>query len=135
MRDFEPENVILDIGTNDLSTCSPYQLASEIATLVETLRTDYQIQFVVVVQILPHFKSLYPSSRPIDNPKFNTDVESCYELLVENSLTKPSASFGGIKGFEAPTSVLCLALMAYIFLPQRVNLNTSIICALLLYCT
>ena len=99
VRDFELEIVILDIGTNDLSTCSPGQLASAIAALVETLLTDYQVQFVVVVQILPRFKSMYPSSRPIDIPKFNADVDSCNKLLVEKLSNQSKCKFWWHKGF------------------------------------
>ena len=118
MRDFEPEIVILDIGTNDLSTCSPCQLASEIATLVETLRTDYKVQFVVVVQILPYFKSLYPSLSPIDIPKFNADVDSCNELLVEKLSNQTKCKFWWHKGFWGSNQ-------RFMFGPDGVHFSSS----------
>ena len=54
---FEPELVILDIGTNELclATYALSKLASAILSLVDILIEDNNIQHVVILQILHRF--------------------------------------------------------------------------------
>lgn len=101
VKDFEPELVILDIGTNDLSlpTCNAEMLTSAIEKLIDTLLTDYNVQQVVVIQILHRFQSPRPSRRHINIEKFNSEVDICNQLLSEKLSQKHNCQFWWHKGF------------------------------------
>ena len=100
VEDFEPELVILDIGTNDLclSTYDPSKLASAILSLVKSLIEDYNVQHVVVLQILHRFRSLRPSRRRVNIEKFNKDADTCNKLLGEQLSSKQNCQFWWHKG-------------------------------------
>ena len=101
VEDFEPELVILDIGTNDLcfTNADPIKLASTIDNLVDTLIRDYHVQHVVVIQILHRFHPSRPTRRHIDIKKFNKDVDTCNELLAEKLSGKENCKLWWHKGF------------------------------------
>lgn len=52
VADFEPDLVILDIGTNGLSSKSPDAVATAISDLVDDLIDKNGVKFVAVLQIL-----------------------------------------------------------------------------------
>ena len=101
VKDFEPQLVILDIGTNDLSHPSgnPEKLALDIEKLVDTLLKDYNVQHVVVIQILHRFRTSRPSRRLINIDKFNSDADICNQLLAEKLSQYRNCQFWWHKGF------------------------------------
>ena len=89
VQDFEPELVILDIGTNDLclSTCDPVKLASAIVGLVDFLISDFNVKHVVVLQILHRFRPL----RPVRPARRQVNIEQ--EVSTDGDCTLPLQRF------------------------------------------
>lgn len=100
VQDFEPELVILDIGTNDLclTTCDPVKLASAIVGLADSLITDFNVKHVVVLQILHRFRPLRPTRRHVNIEQFNSDVDTCNKLLDDELSRKQNCKFWWHKG-------------------------------------
>ena len=103
VQDFEPELVILDIGTNDLclTTCDPVKLSSAIVGLVDSLITDFNVKHVVVLQILHRFRPLRPirpTRRQVNIEQFNSDVDTCNKILDDKLSQKQNCKFWWHKG-------------------------------------
>ena len=62
VRSFAPDVVILEIGTNDLSTLSPEVVGSAIEDLVRLLIDSFSVRVVGVCHVIPRGISQDPSS-------------------------------------------------------------------------
>lgn len=109
IEDFEPELVILDIGTNDLAYKSAEEVASSIKSLVDTLINNYHVKFVIVLQILHRFTPAVPGRHNVNVPLFNKNVDSCNQLLVENLNYRSDCQVWWHKGFWGPSQELTIA--------------------------
>ena len=69
--DFEPDLVILDIGTNDLSSSPPETVANAIVSLVNSLLCTTNVKKVVVLQVLHRFTPTMPVRQKVDINIFN----------------------------------------------------------------
>ncbi len=106
VQDFMPDIVYLCIGTNDLyhSEASPTSVSIDIISLVETLIGDYDVQQVIIGQILHRMESAR-TRYPVDIQWFNSRVDSTNLLLSEAVTTckYPSqARLWRCKGFWSP---------------------------------
>ena len=52
VRAFQPDIILIQLGTNDLSTTSSLTVASEIEELVKLLHSHYNVKVLVVCQTL-----------------------------------------------------------------------------------
>ena len=101
VEDFEPDVVVLQIGTNDLAdpTCTPEKLVKKITGLVRTLLTTYKVKYVAVLQILHRFPSSRPTRHKVDVPTFNKKVDDANDLLTKSLSGVPGCRFWRHKGF------------------------------------
>ena len=81
--DFEPDLVILDIGSNNLSSSPPETVANVIVSLVNSLLYTTNIKKVVVLQVLHRLTPTVPVCHKIDINIFNPDVNQCNDLLAK----------------------------------------------------
>ena len=67
VEDFDPDMVILQIGTNDLADdqCTHEILISAITDLVDTLLYTYHVRYVAVLQILHRFPPTVPTKHKV----------------------------------------------------------------------
>ena len=88
VKDFEPDIVILQIGTNDLADpkCTHDMLVSAIKDLVDTLLYTYHVRYVAVLQILHRFPSTVPTKYKVDIVSFNEKVDLSNDLLSKELL-------------------------------------------------
>ena len=57
VRQLKPDVVILEVGTNDLSSVSPEVVGSSIEDLVVTLKSVYSVSIVCVCHVIPRGES------------------------------------------------------------------------------
>ncbi|KAH3833698.1 hypothetical protein DPMN_107010 [Dreissena polymorpha] len=103
ISDFEPEIVVLIIGTNDIydSSCSILSVANKIEDLVRTLLFELNVRYVVVMQCLHRCTPQVSSKYPVDTIWFNNRVDSLNLLLSERlrSVLDSRACLWRLKGF------------------------------------
>lgn len=101
VKDFEPDIVILQIGTNDLadSQCTHDMLVSAIKDLVDTLLYTYHVRYVAVLQILHRFPATVPTKHKVDIVSFNEKVDLSNDLLSKELLLIDRCRFWRHKGF------------------------------------
>ena len=108
IQDFQPNLVILIIGTNDLCspTTTPEQLAADIAKLANNI-ICIGVSRVLVLPILYRQSSQRPSRYHVDIPWFNERVHQVNGKLADAMKHIERARMWKIKGFwsdEAQTS-------------------------------
>ena len=47
LRDFSPDVVLLELGTNDLASGAPEVVGSQIEELIQLLKTEYSVRLVI----------------------------------------------------------------------------------------
>ena len=101
VKDFEPDIVILQIGTNDLADpkCTHDMLVSARKDLVDTLLYTYHVRYVAVLQILHRFPSTVPTKNKVDIVSFNEKVDLSNDLLSKELLLIDHCRFWRHKGF------------------------------------
>ena len=113
VRCLQPQIVILEIGSNDLSPpdARPKVVGSKIETLVQRLHAECQLETIVVCQTINHAAGLR------DPPSFNDRVALLNQYLSVVLETLPFAVFWRHKGLRQPTvRILCR---------DRVHLNAK----------
>ena len=104
VRRLQPEIVILDIGSNDLSPpdARPKVVGSKIETLVQRLHAECRVETIVVCQTINRAAGLR------DPPSFNDRVALLNQYLSVVLETLPFAVFWRHKGLRKPTvRILC----------------------------
>ena len=104
VRCLQPQIVILEIGSNDLSPpdARPEVVGSKIRTLVQGLHAECQVETIVVCQTINHTAGLR------DPPSFNDRVALLNQYLSVVLETLPFAVFWRHKGLRQPTvRILC----------------------------
>ena len=97
----QPQIVILDIGSNDLSPPRPEVVGSNIETLIQRLHAECQVE-TVVCQTINRAAGLR------DPPSFNDRVALLNQYLSVVLETLPFAVFWRHKGLRQPTvRILC----------------------------
>ena len=101
VKDFEPDIVILQIGTNDLADpkCTHDMLVYARKDLVDTLLYTYHVRYVAVLQILHRFPSTVPTKYKVDIVSFNGKVDLSNDLLSKVLLLIDHCRFWRHKGF------------------------------------
>ena len=101
VKDFEPDIVILQIGTNDLADpkCTHDMLVSAIKDLLDTLLYTYNVRYVAVLQILHRFPSTVPTKYKVDIVSFNEKVDLSNDLLSKELLLIDHCRFWRHNGF------------------------------------
>ena len=113
VRCLQPQIVILEIGSNDLSPpdARPKVVGSKIETLVQRLHAECQVETIVVCQTINRAAGLR------DPPSFNDRVALLNQYLSIVLETLPFAVFWRHKGLRQPTvRILCR---------DRVHLNAK----------
>lgn len=119
IREFSPDVVILQIGSNDLCRAnkSPVSVCEEIRRLSVLLLTEFQVKKVVILQILHRLPNRTPNPRHlVDIPWFNGRVDRLNFLLSHN-LNKDNVLFWPHKGLRSAEK------LAVSLLPDGVHLN------------
>ena len=104
VRRLQPQIVILEIGSNDLSPpdARPEVVRSKIETLVQRLHAECHVETIVVCQIINRAAGLR------DPPSFNDRVAHLNQYLSVVLETLPFAVFWRHKGLRQPTvRILC----------------------------
>ena len=104
VRRLQPQIVILEIGSNDLSPpdARPEVVGSKIETLVRRLYAECQVETIVVCQTINRAAGLR------DPPSFNDRVALLNQYLSVVLETLPFAVFWRHKGLRQPTvRILC----------------------------
>ena len=111
VEDFEPDMVILQIGTNDLADdqCTHETLISAITDLVDTLLYTYHVRYVAVLQILHRFPPTVPTKHKVDIVAFNGKVDLSNDGLTTELATTKNCRFWRHKGFWGPCQSLTIA--------------------------
>lgn len=111
VKRFQPTVLILETGSNDLCipNCNANDLATTIFHLVQRLHFDYQVDHVIVSQIVPR------CSPPAVTPPYNTRVRQVNDKLYYVLKRAPFASFW--------YHFALLRLGNEVFLPDGVHLN------------
>lgn len=108
--DFNPDIVILVIGTNDLYQPhqSPLSVASAIRDLVDTILYVDGISQVIVLQTLHRHLPTCQTRYPVDPQWFNTRVDEMNRLLIQwlNSSPNGRTYLWRLKGFWSPDCIL-----------------------------
>lgn len=108
VQDFEPDIVILDIGTNDL--CNKHltaeALVASLLDLVDHLIYFRNVKFVVVLQILHRVPSLVPIRHPVDIVWFDDRVDEVNLSLTKKLQDTSQACFWRHKAFWSVKSQL-----------------------------
>ena len=99
VRRLQPQIVILEIGSNDLSSpdARPEVVGSKIETLVQRLHAECQVETIVVFQTINRAAGLR------DPPSFNTRVALLNQYLSVVLETLPFAVFWRHKGLRQST--------------------------------
>ena len=97
VESFRPDIVVLELGTNDLTSCEPEVVGSMLEELVRVLHVDYGVKVVRVNQII--FRA--------NSPVFNARVPILNRLLLKGCFrTSPLCLFLAPSGFLAQRSRL-----------------------------
>ena len=93
----QPNVVVLEVGSNDLCDISsdPEAVCSLIITLINRLRVEFSVDWVVVCQTLPRKKQPYPD--------YNSAVSTLNSWLKQNLSTKEHATFWRHRGLARPS--------------------------------
>ena len=97
ISDFQPDLVIMLVGTNDLFHHSPSHTAAQITDLVDTLRFVLKVPEVVVCQTLNRGVPTTPSRYPVDVSEFAEKVSALNRTL--DRTLKGFATLWRLKGF------------------------------------
>ena len=89
VQSLRPNIVIVQLGTNDLASCSPLQVGSELEEFVRLLHDSYGVQFVCVCQTI----------RRRSAPEFNKNVNILTRYLRVVLEPIPYALYWGHRGF------------------------------------
>ena len=100
---YKPDIVILELGTNDLSTLRPEVVGSKIDDLAQVLRDQYKVRVIGVCQDvnrnIPHTR--FPIAILTPKPQFCANI--CQLFL----LTSIIYFYGSIKNFIAQIALCC----------------------------
>ena len=107
--DFEPDLVILDIGTNDLSSSPPEKVANDSVSLVNSLLCTTYVKKVFVLQVLHRFNPTVPVRYKVDIDIFNPNVNQCNDLLATKLKDRNDCQLWWHKGFWGPYQHLTIA--------------------------
>ena len=93
----QPNVVVLEIGSNDLCDISsdPETIGSTIITLIDSLRVEFSVDWVVVCQILPRKNQPYP--------EYNSARSSLNSWLKNTLSTTEHATFWRHRGLARPS--------------------------------
>ena len=110
VSDFDPDVVVLIIGTNDIYSASnsPASVAQQISDLVDTLLFILNIPQVVVLQVLHRNTTSRYTRYPVDPEWYNPRVDEL-NLLLNDKLNKSHhkrCHLWRLKGFWSPESKL-----------------------------
>ena len=97
----QPNVVVLEIGSNDLCDIGsdPEAVGYLIITLIDRLRVEFSVDWVVVCQVLPRKKQLHP--------QYNSAVSTLNSWLKENLSTKEHVTFWRHRGLTRPSLNIC----------------------------
>lgn len=103
ISDFEPDYVILLIGTNDIyrQTNTPESVANSVIDMVNTLYASTQVRCVIVMPVFHRQHSSRTSRWPVDPVWFNSRVDKLNILLSSKLTSLPDgrARFWRCNGF------------------------------------
>ena len=108
--EIQPDLILLDIGTNDLTVMSPQQLFSQVYAVAQDIIDMCQVKRVVLLQVLPRTVE----GRWGQPPPFQEKVESYNSLLksqvyqdkMSSVSPQPTIGFWFHKGFRTDISSL-----------------------------
>ena len=101
VSDFEPELVILDIGTKDFSHSSPQAEASAISALVDKLLDNYSVKFVVVLQVLHGLEPILTHIKTTRIPSIFVEILGYTSLETNPGFYKTSSPKGNDRSPES----------------------------------
>ena len=105
VEDFEPDIVLLQIGSNDLCdmNSTPESVAKSIIDLADKFVSSYNVKFVAVMQIFHRLKPTRPVRYRIDPAWYNPRVDTANRTLSD--LADPNHScLWRHKGFWEPST-------------------------------
>lgn len=101
--DFQPDIVILCVGTNDIydARVSPRSVAQAIMDLVDTLLFVHNVSSVIVLQVLHRCRPTGRTRYPVDVDWFNSRVDELNMLLIDglNTTAHHRSYLWRMKGF------------------------------------
>ena len=100
--DFEPDLVILDIGTNYLSSSPPETVANAIVSLVDSLLCTTNVKKVVVLHVQHRSTPSVPVRHKVEINIFNPNVNQYNDLLAKKLKNRNDCQLWWHKGFWGP---------------------------------
>ena len=96
LQTVKPDFVILDLGTNDIALgAAPFDVASKIISLAETLRTRYFVNHIMVCSLIERNRHLFAMSPQ----QFSTAAYEVNNYLKHFAHADPHITYHGHKGF------------------------------------